>query len=141
STNQNYNQYGNWGSSTFSGANKTVTTQHQTNSQGSAGSFKSSTGAEGAGVKGANGNSAGVAKNASGNVYAGANGNVYKHTSDGWSEWNNGAWNPVTPPDNRNSQQSQSGQPRQQNLSGQTQNSSAQNRASNQHLSGQTRES
>ena len=141
STNQNYNQYGNWGSSTFSGANKTVTTQHQTNSQGSAGSFKSSTGAEGAGVKGANGNSAGVAKNASGNVYAGANGNVYKHTSDGWSEWNNGAWNPVTPPDNRNSQQSQSGQPRQQNLSGQTQNSSVQNRALNQNLSGQTRES
>jgi len=47
----------------------------------------------------------------------------------------------VTPPDNRNSQQSQSGQPRQQNLSGQTQNSSVQNRASNQNLSGQTRES
>lgn len=139
STNQNYNQYGNWGSSTFSGANQTVNTQHQTNSQGSAGSFKSSTGAEGAGVKGANGNSAGVAKSASGNVYAGANGNVYKHTSDGWSQWNDGSWNPVTPPDNKNSQQGQSGQ-RQQNLSGQTQNSSGQARTSNQNLSGQTRD-
>jgi hypothetical protein len=141
STNQNYNQYGNWGSSTFSGANKTVNTQHQTNAQGSAGSFKSSTGAEGAGVKGAGGNSAGVAKSASGDVYAGANGNVYKHTSDGWSEWNNGSWNPVTPPD-KNSQQNASGQTRQQNLSGQTQNASGQStRTSSQNLSGQTRES
>jgi hypothetical protein len=156
STNQNYNQYGSWGSSTFSGADKTVTTQHQTNAQGSAGSFKSSTGAEGAGVKGAGGNSAGVAKSASGNVYADANGNVYRHTSDGWSKWNDGSWNPVTPPD-RNSQQNLSGETRQQNLSGetrqqnlsgetrqqnlsgQTQNVSGQNRMASQNLSGETR--
>jgi hypothetical protein len=140
STNQNYNQYGSWGSSTFSGDSKTVTTQHQSNSQGAAGSFKSSTGAEGAGVKGAGGNSAGVAKSASGDVYADANGNVYKHTSDGWSKWNDGSWNPVTPPD-RNSQQNLSGETRQQNPSGQTQNLSGQTRESSQNLSGQTRES
>ena len=147
STNQNYNQYGNWGSSTFSGKNQTVNTQHQTNAQGSEASIKSSTGAEGAAVKGAGGNSAGVAKSASGNVYAGANGNVYKHTSDGWSEWNDGSWNPVTPPDNKNSQQNLSGQTRQQtasgqtgqqNRSGQTQNGTGQGRASSQNLSGQT---
>jgi hypothetical protein len=125
STNQNYNQYGSWGSSTFSGANKTVNTQHQSNANGTAGSFNSSTGAKGAGAKGANGNSAGVAKGANGNVYAGANGNVYRHTSDGWSEWNNGSWNPVTPPDKGS--HSQSGQ----NLSGQT-------RQSGQNLSGET---
>jgi hypothetical protein len=140
STNQNYNQYGSWGSSTFAGDNKTVTTQHQSNAQGSAGSFKSSTGAEGAGVKGAGGNSAGVAKSASGNVYAGANGNVYKHTSDGWSKWDDGSWNSVTPPD-RNSQQNLSGETRQQNASGQSQNLSGQTRESGQNLSGQTRES
>jgi hypothetical protein len=136
STNQNYNQYGSWGSSTFSGANKTVNTQHQSNANGTAGSFNSSTGAKGAGAKGANGNSAGVAKGANGNVYAGANGNVYRHTSDGWSEWNNGSWNPVTPPDKGS--HSQSGQ----NLSGQTrqsgQNLSGETRQSGQNLSGET---
>jgi hypothetical protein len=131
STNQNYNQYGSWGSSTFSGANKTVNTQHQSNANGTAGSFNSSTGAKGAGAKGANGNSAGVAKGGNGNVYAGANGNVYRHTSDGWSEWNNGSWNPVTPPDKGS--HSQSGQ----NISGQTRNSPS----NGQNLSGQTRTS
>jgi hypothetical protein len=44
---------------------------------------------------------------------------VYKHTSDGWSKWNDGSWNSVTPPD-RNSQQNLSGETRQQNLSGET---------------------
>jgi len=131
STNQNYNQYGSWGSSTFSGADKTVNTQHQSNANGTAGSFNSSTGAKGAGAKGANGNSAGVAKGGNGNVYAGANGNVYRHTSDGWSEWNNGSWDPVTPPDKGS--HSQSGQ----NISGQTRNSPS----NGQNLSGQTRTS
>ncbi|HLX27194.1 MAG TPA: hypothetical protein VKV24_01750 [Casimicrobiaceae bacterium] len=129
-TNQNYNEYGNWGSSTFSGANKTVNTQHQTNAQGSAGSFKSSTGAEGAGVKGANGNSAGIAKGSGGNVYAGANGNVYRHTSDGWSKWSDGSWNPVTPPTNANQGS------RQNNLSGETRQSGT----SQGNLSGATRQ-
>jgi hypothetical protein len=112
-----------------------VTTQHQSNSQGTAGSFQSSTGAEGAGVKGAGGNSAGIAKSASGNVYAGADGNVYKHTDDGWSKWNDGSWTPVTPStnSNRNSSQNLSGQTRQsgsqQNLSGETRQSGSQNLA------------
>jgi hypothetical protein len=133
STNQNYNQYGSWGSSTFSGANKTVNTQHQSNAQGTAGSFKSSTGAEGAGVKGAAGNSAGIAKGSGGNVYAGADGNVYKHTSDGWSKWDDGSWQPVQPPTNgKNSAQNRSSQSG-QNLSGQTQKTSG-----SQNLSGQT---
>jgi len=145
STNQNYNQYGSWGSSTFSGANKTVTTQHQSNSQGTAGSFKSSTGAEGAAVKGAGGNTAGVAKGAGGNVYAGADGNVYKHTSDGWSKWDDGSWQPVQPPTNsknatqNRSSQNPSGQTREtssgQNLSGQTRQTPG-----SQNLSGQTRQ-
>jgi len=138
STNQNYNQYGSWGSSTFSGANKTVTTQHQSNAQGTAGSFQSSTGAEGAGVKGAGGNNAGAVKTSGGDVYAGADGNVYKKTSDGWSKYNDGSWNPVTPPTNakNSSQQNLSGQTRQsgsqQNLSGETRQS--------QNLSGETRQ-
>lgn len=92
-TNQNSNAYGRWGSSTVSGPNQTVHTQSQSNARGAAGSFTSSSGAEGAAVRGAGGNSAGAVKTASGNVYAGADGNVYKKTSDGWQKYDNGAWN------------------------------------------------
>ena len=98
STNQNYNQYGRWGSSQVSGPNQTVDTRSQSGAQGSAGGFRSTSGAEGAGVKGAGGNSAGVAKGAGGNVYAGADGNVYRHTSDGWQKYDDGSWNSVTRP-------------------------------------------
>ena len=98
STNQNSNAYGRWGSSTVSGPNQTVHTQSQSDSRGSAGSFSSSTGAEGAGVKGAGGNSAGAVKTATGNVYAGADGNVYKKTDDGWEKYNDGSWNAVQKP-------------------------------------------
>src|SRR3954451_18860367 len=49
STNQNANAYSHWGSSTFAGPNQTVHTQSGSNARGSAGSFTSSTGAEGAG--------------------------------------------------------------------------------------------
>jgi hypothetical protein len=98
STNQNYNQYGRWGSSQVSGPNQTVDTRSQSNAQGSAGGFRSTSGAEGAGVKGAGGNSAGVVKGPGGDVYAGADGNVYRHTSDGWQKYDEGSWNSVTPP-------------------------------------------
>jgi len=98
STNQNYNQYGRWGSSQVSGPNQTVDTRSQTNAQGSAGGFRSTSGAEGASVKGAGGNSAGVVKGPGGDVYAGADGNVYRHTSDGWQKYDDGSWNSVTRP-------------------------------------------
>ncbi|MEO8509478.1 MAG: hypothetical protein ABI593_17765, partial [Betaproteobacteria bacterium] len=62
STQQNSNAYGRWGSSTISGPNQTVHTQSQSNAQGAAGSFSSSSGAKGAGVSGAGGNSAGAVK-------------------------------------------------------------------------------
>jgi len=98
STNQNYNQYGRWGSSQVSGPNQTVDTRSESNAQGSAGGFRSTSGAEGAGARGAGGNDAGVVKTASGNVYAGADGNVYRHTSDGWQKYDDGSWNSVNPP-------------------------------------------
>jgi len=98
STSQNYNAYSRWGSSTFAGPNQTVQTQSGSNARGLAGSFTSSTGAEGAGYRGANGNSGSVMKTQSGDVYAGHDGNAYQHTSNGWSKWNNGGWQPVTPP-------------------------------------------
>jgi hypothetical protein len=99
STNQNWNQYSRWGSSTFSGPNQTVHTQSRSNAQGSTGSFRSSTGAEGAGYHNrATGGSGGVVKGAGGDVYAGRDGNVYRHTDNGWQSWNNGGWNPVQRP-------------------------------------------
>jgi len=99
STDQNWNAYSRWGSSTFSGPNQTVNTQSRSNDQGSAGSFHSNTGAEGAGYNNAaTGNRGGAAKTQSGDVYAGHDGNVYQHSSSGWSKWQNGGWQPVTPP-------------------------------------------
>jgi hypothetical protein len=99
STNQNWNAYSRWGSSTFSGPTQTVNTQSRSNAQGSAGSFQSSTGAEGAGYYNrATGSTGGAVKTQSGDVYAGHDGNAYQHTDDGWSKWENGGWQPVTPP-------------------------------------------
>ena len=98
STNQSWNAYSRWGSSTLTGPNQTVHTQSGSNAQGRAGSFSSSTGAEGAGYRGVNGNSGGAAKTQNGDVYAGHDGNAYQHTSDGWSKWSNGGWQPVNPP-------------------------------------------
>ena len=98
STTQNVTPYSRWGSSQISGPNQTVHTASGSNARGSAGAFQSSTGAEGAGVHGANGRNAGVVKGAGGNVYAGADGNVYRHDSDGWSKMNNGSWQPVNRP-------------------------------------------
>jgi hypothetical protein len=101
STNQNVDPYGRWGSSTFAGPNQTVNTQSRGNAQGSAGSFNSSTGAEGAGYHNrVTGSSGGAVKTSNGDVYAGRDGNVYQHTDSGWSKYNDGAWNPVQPTSN-----------------------------------------
>ena len=141
STQQNSNAYGRWGSSTISGPNQTVHTQSQSNAQGSAGSFSSSSGAKGAGVSGAGGNSAGAVKTAGGDVYAGADGNVYKKTSNGWEKYDNGSWSQVQQPKDsaQNRQSTQSGQG---NVSGQTQSRASQGSdartASQSNLSGQT---
>jgi hypothetical protein len=89
-TNQNVNPYGRWGSSTFASPNQTVNTASGSNARGSAGAFQSSTGAEGAGYRGINGNRGGAARTQNGDVYAGHDGNAYQHSSDGWSKWNNG---------------------------------------------------
>lgn len=99
STNQNWNAYSRWGSSTVSGPNQTVNTASGSNAQGSAGAFSSSTGAKGAGYNTARG-SGGAVKTQNGDVYAGRDGNVYQHSSDGWSKYNDGGWQPVSPPSN-----------------------------------------
>jgi hypothetical protein len=106
-TNQNSNAYGRWGSSTVSTPNQTIHTQSQSNAQGSAGSFNSSSGAKGAGVSGAGGNRAGAVKTSGGDVYAGADGNVYKKTDSGWQKYDNGSWNSVQKPTSQNTSAAQ----------------------------------
>ncbi len=98
STTQNWNGYSRWGSSTISGPNQTVNTASGSNARGTAGGFSSSSGAAAAGVHTSSGNNAAVGRGANGDIYAGANGNAYKHNDDGWSKWDNGSWQPVTPP-------------------------------------------
>ncbi len=101
-TNQNWNQYQRWGSSTVTTPTQTINTQSGSDARGSAGSFQSSSGAQGAGVKTASGRT-GAVQTSSGDVYAGHDGNVYRHTDDGWQSYNNGGWQPVqkpTPPSN-----------------------------------------
>ena len=108
STEQNWNAYSRWGSSTFSGASQTVNTQSRSNEQGSAGSFHSTTGAEGAGYHNAvTGSSGGAVKTQNGDVYAGHDGNAYQHSSSGWSKWQGGGWQPVTPPTSPNAENRQ----------------------------------
>lgn len=124
-TSQGHNAYSQWGNSVVTNGDNWATAQHVTNANGSAGSFQTSKGSEGAGVTGKNGNSAFVAKDANNNnVYAGADGNVYKKDSNGdWSKWDNGSWTPVDPSTGvaqtkKNSQN--------QNLSGATQKNQTQ---------------
>ena len=109
-TNQNANPYSRWGSSTFSGPNQTVNTASGSNARGSVGGFQSSTGAQGAGYSGVNGNRGGAVKTQNGDVYAGRDGNAYQHSSTGWSQWSNGGWQPVTPPTTSSTNRQQSTQ-------------------------------
>lgn len=122
-TSQGHNEYSQWGSSVVTNGDNWAQAQHVTNANGTAGSFQTSKGSEGAGVSGKNGNSGFVAKDANNNnVYAGADGNVYKKDSNGdWSKWDNGSWSPVDPSTGAAQTKKQS-----QNLSGATQNSKSQ---------------
>ena len=95
STTQNANPYGRWGSSVVSGPNQTVHTESGRNANGTAGGFRSSTGAQGAAVHGVGGNNAAAVRGAGGDVYAGVDGNVYRHDANGWQSWNNGGWQTV----------------------------------------------
>lgn len=83
-TQQGHNANGSWGSSTVSKNGNTAYTQHQTTSQGTTGSVRTSNGASAYGASGKYGNSAAVGQTANGDKYASANGNTYKNTGSGW---------------------------------------------------------
>jgi hypothetical protein len=101
-TTQSWTPYGRSGSTEVSGPNRSVDTASASNARGgAAGGFTSSTGAEGAAVRGAGGNQAAAVRTQGGNVYAGADGNVYRKTDSGWQKYDSGGWQTVTPPAGR----------------------------------------
>jgi hypothetical protein len=84
-----------WGQSYVSQGNKSATTQHYSNANGTVGSAQGSQGGKAYGTSSAYGNTA-VGKSSSGQLYAGHDGNVYKSTSSGWQKSNgNGGWSSV----------------------------------------------
>ena len=104
-TQQGHGYYAQWGTSTITRGDQTIQAGHVVTNYGSTGV-----------VKGQD------------NLYAGHDGNVYKRDDSGdWSKWDNGQWNPVTPPNgNKGANQSQ-----QNNLSSQNQQTDRQGRGAN----------
>src|ERR1700729_758811 len=97
-TRQGSNAYGNWGSSVAVRGDQWAQTAHRTTSQGTAAGFRTSEGARGVGVSGANGNSGFVAQGKNDNMYAGKNGDVYRKDSRGnWQKYDNGGWSDTGP--------------------------------------------
>ena len=97
-TRQGSNAYGNWGSSVAIRGDQWAQTAHRTTSQGTAAGFRTSEGARGVGVSGANGNSGFLAQGKNDNVYAGMNGDVYRKDSSGdWQKYENGGWSDTGP--------------------------------------------
>ena len=84
-----------WGQSYVSQGNKSATTQHYSNANGTVASGQGSQGGKGYASSSAYGNSY-AGKNSSGDMYAGHDGNVYKDTGSGWQKSNgNGGWSNV----------------------------------------------
>ena len=84
-----------WGSSYVSQGNKSATTQHYSNANGTVASGQGSQGGKAYASSTAHGNSY-AGKNSSGDMYAGHDGNVYKNTGSGWQKSNgSGGWSDV----------------------------------------------
>jgi hypothetical protein len=90
-----------WGQSYVSNGSHSATTQHYTNSQGTAASMQTASGGKAAGASTAYGNTA-AAKTSNGDMYAGHDGNVYKNTGSGWEKSNgSGSWSSVNTQQNQ----------------------------------------
>ena len=101
-----------WGQSYVSNGNKSAVTQHYSTAQGTVASAQGSQGGKVVGASGANG-SAAVGKTSNGDMYAGKDGNVYKNTGDGWQKYDDGSWNSVNTPANKQQAQQQAQQNKQ----------------------------
>jgi len=96
-TRQRSNAYSSWGGSVVTKGGKTAYTQHYSNSQGTVGSIKTSTGGKAIGVSSKYGKSV-LGKTGGGDMYASHDGNVYKNTGSGWQKYENGNWSSVQKP-------------------------------------------
>src|SRR5580658_1525719 len=96
-TQQGSNANGSWGSSTVSKNGNTAYSQHQTTSQGTTGSVKTTNGGSAYGASGKY-NSGAVGQTANGNKYASVNGTQYKNTGSGVESNKGGSWNNVQKP-------------------------------------------
>jgi hypothetical protein len=95
--------YGSWGSTQVKRGDDWASTKRFTNratgnttrvTRGDQGGVITRRGENGSGFVGARGD----------NVYAGKDGNAYRRDQNGnWSKWDNGSWNPVQTPEQRNS--------------------------------------
>ena len=84
-----------WGQSYVSQGNKSATTQHYSNANGTVASAQGSQGGKAYGSSTAYGNTA-AGKSSNGDMYAGHDGNVYKNTGSGWQKSNgSGGWSDV----------------------------------------------
>jgi hypothetical protein len=110
-TQQGSNANGSWGSSTASKNGNTAYSQHQTTSQGTTGSVKTTNGGSAYGASGKY-NSGAAGQTANGNKYASVNGTQYKNTGSGVQSDKGGSWNNVQKPSSSSSgwgQQEKSG--------------------------------
>jgi len=84
-----------WGQSYVSQGNKSATTQHYSNANGTVASAQGSQGGKAYGSSSAYGNTV-AGKSSNGDMYAGHDGNVYKNTGSGWQKSNgSGGWSDV----------------------------------------------
>ncbi len=105
-TYQRSNAYASWGESVVTRGDEWVRTANYSDSRGSAARVETSQGT-GAGVVQTDQGTAYAGRDADNNLYAGTDGNVYRRSDDGWSSYNDGEWQSVEQPDNRQGDRSE----------------------------------
>lgn len=89
--------YGSWGKAAVSRGDQWARAGYRSTSEGTIAGVRTSQGTGAIIGQGAGGNTAGVIRGQN-NTYVGGDGNVYRRNDQGWSKYENGSWNPVTPP-------------------------------------------
>jgi len=124
-TRQGSGVYGSWGQTAVQRGNQWATTSRATNrvTGTTTRATQGSGGGEAVTRRGSQGTS-GVARTGSGDVYAGRDGNVYKNEGSGWQKYDNGNWNSVATPEQRQQAQQRANDARAQGATRSTTDSS-----------------
>jgi hypothetical protein len=83
-----------WGETVIRRGDDWAKTWHRTEGGETVGGIQTSGGGKGIAVKGEEGKG-GVYRSGTGDLYVGKDGATYRHDENGWSKYENGAWNPV----------------------------------------------